>query len=102
MGRGVRQGYNGTASGAMGGATSRAESAGRSSAWDLWFPLHGNHRRQIYNGVLSICPFERTNQCSLANGLPASRSASQSAARIGGNGPRLAAGTLPTEWRDSW
>ena len=31
------------------------------------------------SGVLSISPFERTNQCSLANGLPASRSASQSA-----------------------
>src|SRR5262249_40904672 len=55
-----------------------------------------------YSGVLSICPFDRTNQCSFANGLPASRSANQSATRIGGNGPRLAAGTLPTECRDSW
>ena len=37
------------------------------------------------SGFLSIWPFERTYQYSLANGLPAARSASQSAMRIGGN-----------------
>ena len=57
---------------------------------------------EIQYGVLVISPEPATYQCSLTNGLPASRSASQSASRIGGNGPKLAAGTLPTEWRDSW
>src|SRR5215468_12482549 len=56
----------------------------------------------IQYGVLVISPEPATYQCSLTNGLPASLSASQSASRTGGNGPRLAAGTLPTEWRDSW
>ena len=56
--------------------------------------------RHAYSGFLSIWPFERTYQCSLGNGLPATRSASQSATRIGGNGPRFAAATLPTEWRE--
>src|SRR5689334_3634938 len=52
--------------------------------------------------VLSTWPLERTYQRSLASGLPARRSASQSATRMAGNGPRLAEGTLPTECRDSW
>jgi len=55
----------------------------------------------IQYGVLMTSPEPPTYQCSLTNGLPASRSASQSASSIGGNGPILAAGTLPTEWRDS-
>jgi hypothetical protein len=55
----------------------------------------------IQYGVLMTSPEPATYQCSLTNGLPASRSASQSASSIGGNGPILAAGTLPTEWRDS-
>ena len=50
--------------------------------------------------VLLISPELATYQRSLIKGLPASRSAIQSATRIGGNGPRLAAGTLPTEWRN--
>src|ERR1700738_75823 len=54
-----------------------------------------------HSGVFSICPLDVTYHFSLANGLPAKRSAIQSATRIGGNGPRLADGTLPTEWRDS-
>src|SRR6516162_11531098 len=52
---------------------------------------------EIQYGVLVISPEPATYQCSLKNGWPASRSASQSASRIGGNGPKLAAGTLPTE-----
>jgi len=52
-------------------------------------------------GVLLISPEPVTYHRSLMNGLPARRSTIQSAIRIGGNGPRLAAGTLPTEWRES-
>ena len=47
--------------------------------------------------VLTIRPVASTNQRSLGNDTPSSVAAIQSAIRIGGNGPRFAAGTLPTE-----
>ena len=50
-----------------------------------------------YKEDTAIRPVDSTNQRSLLNDLPASRATSQSATRVGGNGPRLAAGTLPTE-----
>lgn len=54
-------------------------------------------RTQLQYDILLISPLPVTYQRSLTKGLPASRSVSQSARKIGGNGPRLAAGTLPTE-----
>ncbi len=58
-------------------------------------------RRVDQYGVLTIRPLASTYQRSLAKVLPCSRACIQSVSRIGGNGPRLAAGTLPTEWRES-
>ena len=52
-----------------------------------------------YNAVATIRPVASTNQRSLANGLPLSLAINQSATRVGGKGPKLAAGTLPTECR---
>jgi hypothetical protein len=47
--------------------------------------------------VLTTRPVASTNQRSLANGFPLSRATIQSAINVNGNGPRLVAGTLPTE-----
>src|SRR5262249_31128194 len=55
--------------------------------------------RRSQRAVLTIRPVGSTNQRSLLTGLPLSRATSQSATSTGGKGPRLAAGTLPTECR---
>ena len=47
-------------------------------------------------------PFDSTNQRSLASGFPDKRACIQSATKPCGVGPRLVAGTLPTECRQSW
>ena len=52
-----------------------------------------------HSAAVTTRPVGSTYQRSLVNGLPVSRATSQSATRAGGNGPRLAAGTLPTECR---
>jgi hypothetical protein len=57
--------------------------------------------RSYFNGVLRILPLGWTTHFSLAKGLPFNVAIIQSATKVGGNGPRLAEGTLPTEWRDS-
>jgi len=51
----------------------------------------------LQRGVLTIRPVDSTNQRSVLSGLPLSRATSQSATKVGGKGPRLAAGTFPTE-----
>ncbi len=62
--------------------------------FDLRMRGHGSHRE-----VLTIRPVDSTNQRSLLKGLALSRATSQSATKTGGKGPRLAAGTFPTECR---
>src|SRR4051812_48809456 len=52
-----------------------------------------------HRAALTTRPVDSTSQRSLLSGLPLSRAISQSATSVGGNGPRLAAGTLPTECR---
>ena len=52
-----------------------------------------------HSAAVTMRPVGSTYQRSLLNGLPFSRATSQSATSTGGNGPRLAAGTLPTECR---
>jgi len=52
-----------------------------------------------HSAALTMRPVGSTNQRSLLNPLPLSRATSQSASSVGGNGPRLAAGTPPTECR---
>src|SRR5262249_17876536 len=53
----------------------------------------------VHSAVLTMRPVGSTNQRSLLNALPLSRATRQSASIAGGNGPRLAAGTPPTECR---
>ena len=53
--------------------------------------------RMVYSADFTIRPFASTYHFSLANVLPWSVAAIQSAIRIGGKGPTLAEGTLPTE-----
>ena len=66
----------------------------------LVFPSgSGNDCSDDHKAVAAICPVGATNQRSLLNGLPLSRATNQSATRVGGNGPKLVAGTLPTECR---
>ena|SRR5258705_2493203 len=57
------------------------------------------HSLADHSAALTIRPVDSTSQRSLLSGLPLSRAISQSATSVGGNGPRLAAGTLPTECR---
>ena len=66
-------------------------------------PFEDLHEFQsAYSDVLTICPPAVTNHFSFGQVLPARLAAIQSAASTEGVGPRLAAGTLPTEWRESW
>ena len=60
---------------------------------------HRTARLRFQSGVLAMRPVDSTNQRSLLKGLPLSRATSQSATKAGGKGPRLAAGTFPTECR---
>src|SRR5262245_12303656 len=55
--------------------------------------------QRVHSAVLTMRPVGSTNHRSLLNALPLSRATSQSASIVGGNGPRLAAGTPPTECR---
>src|SRR6516164_6642508 len=71
----------------------------RDSAFGSHLELWGSIQTECQSAVLTIRPLGSTYQRSLSNGLPLSRATSQSAAKAGGNGPRLAAGTLPTECR---
>src|SRR2546422_11123612 len=57
--------------------------------------------RMVYSADFTIRPFASTYHFSLANVLPWSVAAIQSAIRIGGEGPTLAEGTLPTEGRQA-
>jgi hypothetical protein len=84
------------------------ESAGPAHHETTWEPKEGWERNSLtgaanilidYKPVVAIRPVGSTNQRSLLNALPLSRDTSQSAISVGGNGPRLAAGTLPTECR---
>src|SRR5262249_13215947 len=88
----------------------RRPSVGGGAAASFAVGLHGgwgaalarptpSRRYEAVTGVFTTCPVACTNQRSLAIGLPARRATSQSATSTGGNGPRLAAGTLPTECR---
>ncbi len=52
-------------------------------------------------GVVTMRPLASTYHRSLGKVLPSRVEAIQSAIRTGGNGPRFAAGTLPTECRES-
>src|SRR5262249_52667186 len=73
----------------------RAGDRAFASHLELW----GSIQAERQSAVLTIRPVGSTYQRSLSNGLPLSRVTSQSASKVDGNGPRLAAGTLPTECR---
>jgi len=60
------------------------------------------HAPRVQIGVMAMRPPASTCHRSLGGDVPFRVAAIQSAIRIGGNGPRFAAGTLPTEWRASW
>src|SRR5882672_2219449 len=72
-------------------------------AADLRFGVHGGHVTRFgYSAVLTICPTAVTNHFSFGQVFPARLAAIQSATWTAGFGPRFAAGTPPTEWRESW
>ena len=55
----------------------------------------------LQSAAFAIEPELSTNQRSLTIGLPAKRSAIQSATSVGGCGPRLTEGHAPIAWRAS-
>ena len=78
------------------------------TAGHMGMPFAGNNSRlgvashrltRPQSAAVMTLPVGSTNHRSLLNGLPLRRATSQSATRVGGKGPRLAAGTLPTECR---
>src|SRR2546427_13101335 len=58
--------------------------------------------RMVYSADFTIRPFASTYHFSLANVLPWSVAAIQSAIRIGGKGPQVGEGRVTAGGRESW